>query len=192
MIHLLKSSRFSGFFPTQPLSPILERSAMKELRCLFCRGGVEGRRDWACHFSKINKEAIIDLVHLERLLVVFLAGEWRVEGQTVRRGRGPEARLRFHPHAQTRGPTTQPRGGVSEEPEGDSSRDSLRRQPLRKSLGGSRRSERGSAAPTPHPGAERRAEVALVWPEPLGEFVRRGEGVMSSRLGAVPAVSFSV
>jgi hypothetical protein len=31
--------------------------------------------------------------------------------------------------------------------------------------------------------------VALIWPEPLGEIVRRGEGVMSSRLGAVPAVS---
>lgn len=72
------------------------------------------------------------------------------------------------------------------------SRDSLRPQPPRKLPGGSRRSDLGSAAPTPHPGAERRAEVALVWPEALGGFVRRGEGVMSSRLGAVPAVSFSV
>lgn len=34
--------------------------------------------------------------------------------------------------------------------------------------------------------------MALVWPEPLGEIVRRGGGVMSSRLGAVTAVSFLV
>lgn len=73
------------------------------------------------------------------------------------------------------------------------SRDSLLPHPPPWKLpGGSSRSDLGSAALTPHPGEERRAEVALVWPEPLGGFVRRGEGVMSSRLGAVPAVSFSV
>ncbi|KAK7795297.1 hypothetical protein U0070_019190, partial [Myodes glareolus] len=60
-------------------------------------------------------------------------------------------------------------------------------QPPRKRLGGSRCSERGWSPPRPHPGEARRAEVALVWPEPLGEIVRRGGGVMSSRLGAVTA-----
>lgn len=114
-------------------------------------------------------------------------------GQTGgRRGRGPEARLRTRHYTQSPGFYNAIRGGVSKESEGDSSRDKLRPQPPRKPLGGSRRSEQSSAAPTPHPGEERRAEVASVWPESLGEFVRRGEGVMSSRLGAVPAVSFSV
>lgn len=133
-------------------------------------------------------------MHLERLLVV-LGGEWRVEGHKVRKrleGEGGVLRKGSTSTHSLRGPTTQPRGGVSEEPEGDSSRDSLRPQPPRKPLSGSKRSELGSAAPPAHPGGERRTEVALVWPEPLGEFVRRGEGVMSSRLGAVPAVSSSL
>lgn len=77
-----------------------------------------------------------------------------------------------------------------------SSRDWRRRQkPPRKPPGGSGRAGRTRAAPTaqaPHPGEARRAEVALVWLEPRGEFVRRGAGVMSSRLGAGPAVSFPV
>lgn len=108
-------------------------------------------------------------------------------------GGGPEVRLQLR---SPRGPTTQSRGGVSEALEGGASRDSRRRpQPPRKPPGGSGRSGRSRAAPTaqaPHPGEARRAEVALVWLEPRGEFVRRGEGVMSSRLGAVPAVSFPV
>lgn len=69
------------------------------------------------------------------------------------------------------------------------------RSPLGSRPGGSGRlgrSRSARTAQTPHPGEARRAEVALVWLEPWGEFVRRGEGVMSSRLGAVPAVSFSV
>lgn len=93
-----------------------------------------------------------------------------------------------------RGPTTQSWGGVSEALASGSSRDARRRQkPPRKPPGGSGRAGRSRAARTaqaPHPGEARRAEVALVWLEPRGEFVRRGEGVMSSRLGAGPAVSF--
>lgn len=142
----------------------------------------------------INKGAIIDLlVHLGPP-VFRLGGDggWRdfVAQTTGPRGRGPG--VRETPPTFSRVLQRNPGAGSQRHRRGGSSRDSLGLQPPRKQPGGSRRSEPGSAAPTPHPGEERRAEVALVWPEPLGELVRRGEGVMSSRLGAVSAVSFSV
>lgn len=88
-------------------------------------------------------------------------------------------------------------GGVCNESDRDSSSDSWGTQPpslgscqaevdVQNWVGGAKTTSR------PHPGEARRVEVALVWLEPLGEIVRRGGGVMSSRLGAVPAVSFLV